>query len=151
MEFDDYICFAIYAASHSFNRVYKKLLYELGLTYPQYLVMVALWSRGNLMVSQLGEMVDLESNTLTPMLKRLEAIGLVTRTRSSADERQVHVSLTDAGLSLRERARHIPQCISSATGLAPQELRRLTREIKALGARLEAHSDTSKFVQPRPT
>ena len=91
----EFLCFAVYSASHAFNRVYKPLLDELGLTYPQYLVMVLLWEQDDQTVGSLGEKLFLESSTLTPLLKRLEALGYVKRTRDPVDERQVRVRLTD--------------------------------------------------------
>ena len=94
LDVDDHLCFAIYSAGHAFNRIYKPLLGELGLTYPQYLVMVALWAKDDQTVGSLGEKLLLESSTLTPLLKRLEGIGYLTRTRDPADERQVRVRLT---------------------------------------------------------
>src|SRR5260370_24247641 len=93
----EFLCFAVYAASHAFNRVYKPLLDELGLTYPQYLAMVLLWERDDQTVGSLSEKLFLESSTLTPLLKRLEALGHVKRTRDPADERQVRVRFTDKG------------------------------------------------------
>src|SRR5258706_16439520 len=101
----EFLCFAVYSASHAFNRVYKPLLDELGLTYPQYLVMVLLWEQDDQTVGSLGEKLFLESSTLTPLLKRLEALGYVKRTRDPVDERQVRVRLTERGRALRERAR----------------------------------------------
>ena len=102
---DDFLCFAVYSASHAFNRLYKPLLDELGLTYPQYLVMVTLWERDDRTVGEIGERLFLESNTLTPLLKRMEAAGLVSRSRDPADERQVRLRLTAEGKGLVEKAR----------------------------------------------
>jgi MarR family transcriptional regulator, organic hydroperoxide resistance regulator len=110
------LCFAVYSAGHAFNRVYKPLLDALDLTYPQYLVMVALWSRDDRTVGDLGETLFLQSSTLTPLLKRLEGLGYVTRERDPADERQVRVRLTRAGTALRAKARDIPACISNGRG-----------------------------------
>src|SRR5204863_1371496 len=107
LDVDDHLCFAIYSAGHAFNRIYKPLLAALDLTYPQYLVMVALWSRDDQTVGGLGEKLLLESSTLTPLLKRLEVSGHLTRSRDPADERQVRVRLTDRGSALREQARDI--------------------------------------------
>jgi MarR family transcriptional regulator, organic hydroperoxide resistance regulator len=131
-EFEDLLCFAVYSTAHAFNRVYKPLLDELGLTYPQYLVMVSLWTRDDQTVGELGETLLLESNTLTPLLKRLETIGYLTRHRDPSDERQVRVQLTNAGRALHRKARNIPRCILKATGLSLADLRRLEREISAL-------------------
>src|SRR6267143_6393446 len=97
------LCFAIYSTAHAFNRVYKPLLKRLGLTYPQYLVMLVLWERDGLPVRDIGERLFLDSGTLTPLLKRLETAGLVRRTRSTDDERQVLIDLTPQGQALREK------------------------------------------------
>jgi DNA-binding MarR family transcriptional regulator len=137
---DDFLCFAIYGAGHALNRAYKPLLDPLGLTYPQYLVMVALWEKDDRTVGQLGETVSLESSTLTPLLKRLEAAGLISRRRDAADERQVRIGLTTAGRRLRGRAAGVPGCIQAATGLGDLELRRLRAAIGALRESLQRHS-----------
>jgi DNA-binding MarR family transcriptional regulator len=128
----EFLCFAVYSASHAFNRVYKPLLDELGLTYPQYLAMVLLWEQDDQTVGSLGEKLFLESSTLTPLLKRLEALGHVKRMRDPVDERQVRVRLTDKGRAIREKAREIPDCILEASGLEIDELHRLRSEIVAL-------------------
>ncbi len=135
---DGFLCFAVYSANLAFNRVYKPMLDALGLTYPQYLALVALWTRDDQTVGGLGEQLFLESNTLTPLLKRLEAEGLVTRRRDPKDERQVRVSLTAAGKALGERARCVPDQILQATGLSEADLLRLTRELAALRQHLLA-------------
>jgi DNA-binding MarR family transcriptional regulator len=134
-----FLCFAVYSASHAFNRVYKPLLDELGLTYPQYLVMVLLWEQDDQTVGSLGEKLFLESSTLTPLLKRLEALGQVKRTRDPVDERQVRVRLTDKGRAMREKAGEIPDCILEASGLEIDELRRLQSELVALRTALERY------------
>jgi DNA-binding MarR family transcriptional regulator len=105
LKLNDFLCFAVYAAGHGFNRVYKPLLEPPGLTYPQYLVMTALWERDDQTVGALGERLPLESNTLTPLLKRLESQGRIRRVRDPRDERQVRVQLTDAGGARRARPR----------------------------------------------
>src|SRR5882757_7356960 len=128
----EFLCFGVYSVSHAFNRVYKPLLDELGLTYPQYLVMVLLWEQDDQTVGSLGEKLFLESSTLTPLLKRLEALGQVKRTRDPVDERQVRVRLTDKGRAMREKAREIPSCILEASNLEVDELLRLQSEIVAL-------------------
>ena len=111
LRLDNQICFAVYSAAHAFNRVYKPLLDRLGLTYPQYLVMLSLWERDGVPVKDIGERLFLDSGTLTPLLKRLEAAGLVKRTRSTEDERQVLIALTPQGQALKEKARTVPQSI----------------------------------------
>ncbi len=128
----EFLCFALYSASHAFNRLYKPLLDELGLTYPQYLVMVTLWERDDRTVGEIGEQLFLESNTLTPLLKRMEAAGLVSRSRDPADERQVRLRLTDEGRALLDKARRVPPCVLEATGLTAEQARELTDQIGAL-------------------
>ena len=103
LRLDNQICFAVYSTAHAFNRVYKPLLERLGLTYPQYLVMLVLWERDGVPVKDIGERLFLDSGTLTPLLKRLEAAELIRRTRSTEDERQVLIALTPQGQALREK------------------------------------------------
>lgn len=134
------LCFAVYAANHAFGRAYKPLLDPLGLTYPQYLVMLILWEGGARTVGAIGRRLFLESSTLTPLLKRLEAQGLVTRARDSGDERQVVVRPTEKGLRMREAARDVPGCIGAATGLDAPALARLQAELAALRERLDGAS-----------
>jgi DNA-binding MarR family transcriptional regulator len=131
-ELEQLLCFAIYSTGHAFNRIYKPLLDQLGLTYPQYLVLISLWAKDDQTVGELGETLFLESSTLTPLLKRLEAAGYLTRNRDLADERQVRVRLTNPGRALRRKARNIPGCIREAAGLSLGDLRRLQSEISAL-------------------
>lgn len=137
MPVDDLLCFSFYAASHAFTRVYKPLLDAIGLTYPQYLVMVALWEKDDQTVGGIGEKLGLESSTLTPLLKRLEALGHLTRSRDPADERVVRVRLSDQGEALRAQARTIPECILKATGLDLADAVRLQKEVTALRDALE--------------
>jgi len=126
----DMICFAIYSAEHAITRLYKPLLAPLGLTYPQYLVLVALWDRDDRTVGDLGKALGLESNTLTPLLKRLESQGFVSRRRAQEDERVVRVTLTDRGARLRAEAPAIGSCIQTATGLDQDELRDLVARLQ---------------------
>jgi MarR family transcriptional regulator, organic hydroperoxide resistance regulator len=140
LDLEIFLCFAVYSASHAFNRVYKPLLEQLGLTYPQYIVMVLLWEHDGQTVGELGQTLFLESNTLTPLLKRLETLGLIKRTRDPADERQVRVHLTQAGRKLRQRALHIPRCILDATGLEHKEAEHLLEKIGALRKALESYN-----------
>lgn len=135
---DEFLCFSIYSASHAFNRAYKPILDRLGLTYSQYLVLTALGSGGEQAVGAIGERLRLESNTLTPLIKRLEANGLVLRRRDLADERIVRVGLTPAGLKLAKEARRVPEAIRQATGLAAGELEDLNQRIRALREKLTA-------------
>ncbi len=136
LELDNQLCFALYSTSLAMTRVYKPLLDALGLTYPQYLVMLVLWERDGLMVSELGERLYLDSGTLTPLLKRLEASGLVTRIRAVEDERRVHITLSAAGRKLKTRAAKIPDCILTASQCAIPELMQLTQQVQALRERL---------------
>lgn len=139
LNLDVFLCFAIYSAGHALNRVYKPLLDELGVTYPQYLVMVLLWKTDDQTVGSLGEKLFLESSTLTPLLKRLEALGHLQRSRDPSDERQVRVRLTKTGRALRAKALRIPACINDASGLKREDLRRLQTEITTLRKSLESH------------
>jgi MarR family transcriptional regulator, organic hydroperoxide resistance regulator len=138
LRLDNQICFAVYSAAHAFNRVYKPLLDRLGLTYPQYLVMLVLWERDNIPLKDIGERLFLDSGTLTPLLKRLEATGLIKRTRSAEDERQVLIELTREGHALREQAKAVPQSILAASGCSVGELVAIKNEIVALRDRLNA-------------
>jgi DNA-binding MarR family transcriptional regulator len=136
---DEQLCFAIYSAGHAFNRVYKPLLDRLGLTYPQYLVMLVLWQQDGMAVKAIGDRLQLDSGTLTPLLKRLEAAGLVSRLRSAADERQVQVTLTAAGRSLHETACMIvPAELLCATGGSQPDNDALRLRLVALRDRLNA-------------
>jgi DNA-binding MarR family transcriptional regulator len=133
---DDQLCFALYSTGLAMNKVYRKLLRKLDLTYPQYLVMLVLWERDGISVSDIGARLFLDSATLTPLLKRLEAAGLVTRTRSSQDERQVVVGLTDAGRALATDAAAIQQQAQCAAACAPGDLLALKRQLETLRMKL---------------
>ena len=135
------LCFAIYSTAHAFNRVYKPLLKRLGLTYPQYLVMLVLWERDGLPVKDIGERLFLDSGTLTPLLKRLEAAELINRTRGTEDERQVLIALTSRGQALREKARAVPHAILAASACSVTELSAMKSELVALRDRLNAALD----------
>jgi DNA-binding MarR family transcriptional regulator len=132
------LCFAVYSTAHAFNRFYKPLLDRLRLTYPQYLVMLVLWERDGLPIKDIGERLFLDSGTLTPLLKRLEAAGLIKRTRSTEDERQVLIALTSQGQSLREKARAVPQAMLAASACSVTELSAMKNELIALRDRLNA-------------
>jgi len=136
LRLDNQICFAVYSTAHAFNRVYKPLLDRLGLTYPQYLVMLVLWERDGLPVKDIGGRLHLDSGTLTPLLKRLEAAGLVKRARGTEDERQVLIALTPQGQALRETARAVPQSILAASACSLSELSAMKNQIVALRDRL---------------
>ncbi|QDL39194.1 MarR family winged helix-turn-helix transcriptional regulator [Rhodoferax sediminis] len=133
---DNQLCFALYSTSLAMTKLYKPLLDGLGLTYPQYLVMLVLWERDGLTVSELGERLYLDSGTLTPLLKRLEAAGLISRIRAVTDERRVHLTLTAAGRRLKVRAAKIPGCILDASQCSLSELVSLTKQVQALRQRL---------------
>ena len=136
-QLSDFLCFAVYSANLAYGKAYKPILDKLGITYTQYLVIVALWEEDHQTVSGLGEKLFLESNTLTPILKRLEGAGYLSRERSADDERQVLVSLTDAGRSLREKG--IEMDLVAATGLEPDELRVMQKGMVKLRDNLRAH------------
>ncbi|WP_412776889.1 MarR family winged helix-turn-helix transcriptional regulator [Thalassospira lucentensis] len=138
LDLEKFLCFSVYAASHAFNRIYKPLLDQLGLTYPQYLVMVSLWQEDDQSVRSIGQKMFLESSTLTPLLKRLEANGLVVRKRDPEDERSVRVRLSNEGKALREKAEEIPACILDATGLDIETAKRLNRDLQELRTQLES-------------
>jgi DNA-binding MarR family transcriptional regulator len=138
LRLDRQICFSLHAASRAFNGVYRVILKDLGLTYPQYLVMLVLWERGGLPVKKLGEHLRLDSGTLSPLLKRLEAAGMVRRERSARDERSVEVRLTEEGAALRERAGQVPRRIAAATGCDLDEIRALRERLDQLTTALDA-------------
>jgi MarR family transcriptional regulator, organic hydroperoxide resistance regulator len=138
LRLDHQLCFAIYSTAHAFNRVYKPLLDRLGLTYPQYLVMLVLWERDGVPVKDIGERLFLDSGTLTPLLKRLEAAQFIKRTRDAADERQVLIALTPQGQALREKARTVPQSILAASACSVAELSAMKNDLVALRDRLNA-------------
>lgn len=140
LNLSDQLCFAVYSAAHAFNRVYKPHLERLGLTYPQYLVMLVLWENDDQPVKAIGEHLALDSGTLTPLLKRLEAAGMVRRQRNPADERSVRVSLTDQGRQLRDKARGLPIAMACAMGRSLPEVARLKDELAALREALDAAS-----------
>ena len=131
-ELQELFCFDLYAASRAVTSVYRPLLAELGLTYPQYLVLVALWRAPTQRVKELTEALQLDYGTLTPLLRRLESNGLVTRTRRTDDERSVEVALTDAGKAMRKRAQHIPAVIQAAVGLDDDQIVGLQSTLRAL-------------------
>jgi DNA-binding MarR family transcriptional regulator len=136
LRLDNQICFAVYSAAHAFTRFYKPLLERLGLTYPQYLVMLALWERDGVPLKDIGERLFLDSGTLTPLLKRLEAAQLIKRTRGTEDERQVMIALTPQGHALKEKARTVPSSLLQASACSVAELSAMKNEIVALRDRL---------------
>lgn len=135
---DNQLCFALHSTSLLMTKVYKPLLQALGLTYPQYLAMMVLWEEDGLTVGEISSRLLTDPGSLTPLLKRLEAEGLLSRTRSREDERVVVVELTDAGRTLQEKAMGIPQCILGASGLELEQLRKLQADLIALRSNLQA-------------
>jgi MarR family transcriptional regulator, organic hydroperoxide resistance regulator len=136
LQLDRQLCFALYSASLAMTKLYKPLLEPLGLTYPQYLVMLVLWEQDGVAVSQLGERLALDSGTLTPLLKRLESAGLVQRLRDTADERRVLLRLTPAGRTLKAQARRVPALVAQAAGCELTEINTLTQRLQALRQQL---------------
>ena len=132
------VCFSLHSASRAFGGVYREALRDLELTYPQYLAMLTLWEHGELPVKRMGELLRLDSGTLSPLLKRLESAGLVTRTRNPEDERSVIVRLTPTGSALRGRAQQVPRTIAASTGLGLDELQALQGMLARLTERLDA-------------
>ncbi len=137
-DLDDFLCFAVYEANLAFNQLYRTLLEDLGLTYPQYLVMTLLWRRNERSVKEIGEALSLEYNTLTPLLKRLETTGLVARIRDLEDQRVVKIRLTADGDALRDRARAIPGCVSQASGLSDKAFNELKAALESLRSNLRS-------------
>lgn len=136
LRLDNQVCFALYSASLAMTKLYKPLLDHIGLTYPQYLVMLVLWEQDGVTVSELGERLFLDSGTLTPLLKRLEAQGQIARLRDVQDERRVRITLTSQGRALRDQAEAIPQCVLQSSQCSIAELTALTTELKQLRDRL---------------
>ena len=135
---DDQLCFALYAAQRAVTAAYRPLLDELGLTYPQYLVLLVLWERGETTVKELASALRLDYGTVSPLLKRLEAAGLVRRERAAADERSVLVACTGRAEELRERAARVPGALLEATALDGTEAARLREELWRLAQRADA-------------
>lgn len=129
---DSQLCFSLYAASIAVNRTYKPMLDAFGLTYPQYLVLSTLWEQDGLPVSSIADRLSLESSTITPLVKRLETAGLLTRERNPKDERQVIVSLTAKGRSLKEKTACLTDTLLERSGLTPDQLSNLNRQVRKL-------------------
>ncbi|MBN2909842.1 MarR family transcriptional regulator [Polycladomyces sp. WAk] len=132
LKLDNQLCFTIYACSREIGRIYRPLLDELGITYPQYLTLLVLWEHREMTVKELGERLYLDSGTLTPMLKRMEAAGLIRRQRSADDERKVIVRLTERGDALKKRAYCIPKTLLEKSGISEEEFRELLSRFKSL-------------------
>ncbi|MGP4046479.1 MarR family winged helix-turn-helix transcriptional regulator [Streptomyces sp. 2A115] len=135
---DEQLCFALYAAQRAVTAAYRPHLDALGLTYPQYLVMLVLWERGELTVKELAGALRLDYGTMSPLLKRLESAGLLRRERSARDERSVLVALTGRGEELRERAECVPSALLAGTRLTGAEVERLREDLRRLAARVQA-------------
>jgi len=144
----DFLCFAIYSANLAFGRAYKPILEQLGLTYTQYIAIVSLWEEDNQTVSGLGQKLFLESNTLTPILKKLETMGYLRRQRDPTDERQVKVSLTDAGRRLREKG--LGMNLITASGLTPDEFPKVQKAVATLRNNLIKAAEGSPAETPSP-
>ncbi|GAB5376002.1 MAG: MarR family transcriptional regulator [Acuticoccus sp.] len=137
----DLLCFSVYATGLAFNRLYRPLLEPMGLTYPQYLVMQLLWAGDGCAVKEIGRTLKLESNTLTPLLKRLEGMGLIARRRDGADERVVRIALTPKGQALRPEAAEVVRCVADVIGMDEDELGDLSRTLARLRDRLAAAAE----------
>lgn len=137
LKLDQQVCFPIYAASNLLTRLYRPLLANLGLTYPQYLVMLVLWEKSSQSVGDLGAALHLDSGTLTPLLKRMEASGFVTRTRDPEDERRVVIDLTTAGKALKTKAARVPEAMFEKFGLTQAEVEKLRAGVSAMVAALD--------------
>jgi DNA-binding MarR family transcriptional regulator len=157
LSLDHQLCFALYAASRAMIRAYQPLLEPLGITYPQYLALLVLWEHDGISVKQLGARLALDSGTLTPLLQRLDALGIVQRARSTTDERVVEVRLTAEGRALRARAKHIPAKLACRAGFDPSEpeslrsLGQLREKLHALVATLEASEPSDEADAPART
>lgn len=136
LDLNGFLCFSIYETNQAFNQFYRPLLEKIGLTYTQYLVLVSLWTRDNQTVKDIGQAVSLESSTLTPLLKRLEKLGLIGRARDAEDERQTRITLTEKGSKLREDAAVIPACVSDALGMSAQQIADVQRLMQSMRANL---------------
>jgi len=135
---DAQLCFALYASSRAVTALYRPLLEDLGLTYPQYLVMLVLWERGAVQVKELADALHLDYGTLSPLIKRVEANGLVRRARRTDDERSVQVILTEAGNALKNRAKELPRVIAGAMDLDPEALATLRASLNRLAESVTA-------------
>lgn len=144
LRLENFLCFAVYSTANAVTRAYQPRLAALGLTYPQYLAMVVLWEQENQTVTAIGAKLSLDSGTLTPLLKRLEAAGLITRRRDESDERQVLIALTHAGRAMKERAEAVPVAMGQAFGCSMEEAMGMRSELIALRDNLVASIDGAK-------
>ncbi|HYQ69382.1 MarR family transcriptional regulator [Actinophytocola sp.] len=148
LELEKQVCFALYSATRAVTQLYRPVLDALGLTYPQYLVMLVLWERGPVTVKQLGEALELDSGTLSPLLRRLAAHGHVRRERSTSDQRSVLIHVTDTGAALRTRATSVPRRIAGATGMELVELEALRQNLTRLTEAVSARTLTPEEEEP---
>ncbi|MEV6613588.1 MarR family transcriptional regulator [Streptomyces sp. NPDC051051] len=144
LSLDEQLCFALYAAQRAVTAAYRPLLDDLGLTYPQYLVLLVLWERGETTVKELAAALRLDYGTVSPLLKRLEAAGLVHRERSARDERSVLVACTGRGEALRERAERVPGALLASTGLGAAEAVRLREELWGLAEKAQGSAQRGR-------
>lgn len=140
-QLDAQLCFALYSTSLAMSKLYRKLLRKLGITYSQYLVMMVLWQQDELTVSEIGERLFLDSATLTPLLKRMEVQELITRVRAANDERQVIISLTEAGDAMRKQAIEVPKSVLRATECSAAEATAMKNELALLRAKLAKNTE----------
>ncbi|KAA9153869.1 winged helix-turn-helix transcriptional regulator [Amycolatopsis acidicola] len=147
---DDQVCFALYAASRAVTALYRPLLDEMGLTYPQYLVMLVLWEQGGSPVKDIGTALSLDSGTLSPLLKRLERSGLIRRERRNEDERSVRITLTPDGLALREKAAPLPIVVGDAMGLDQSGLDELRDTLRKLTESVNSYQLRAAESEARP-
>lgn len=147
LNLDEQMCFSLYSASLAMTKIYKPLLAPFGLTYPQYLVLLVLWQKDSITVNALGERVFLDSGTLTPLLKRLEKLALITRKREAIDGREVIIALTPLGQSLRGDVVHIPASVSCNTGCTLPEIKLLNQQLIALRTHLNSNLNALKATR----
>jgi len=146
LRLDNQLCFALYSSSRGITRLYRPLLLEFGITYPQYLAMLVLWEKEPLTVKELGERLFLDSGTLTPLLKRMEKQGLLTRERSQGDERQVLISLTDEGRNLKDKALAIPLKIADQVNISQSEFISLLTSLKKLMRKIDMGGSNNSSI-----
>jgi DNA-binding MarR family transcriptional regulator len=145
---DEMVCFSLYAATRATTQAYRSLLEPWSLTYPQYLVLILLWEGDNRAVRDLGERLELDSGTLSPLLRRMEQAGFLKRARSAQDERVVIVSLTERGRALKNDLAHVPSCIADGSGLSLGQARELTDALHRLTACMHATTGATRTAEP---
>ena len=139
---DEQLCFALYSATIAINRAYKPMLDKLQITYPQYLVLSALWEEDGRQIGNIAQRLTLDPSTITPLMKRLEKAGFVTRRRNAEDERQVHVFLTDAGRGLQEKSKCLGETLAEASGMQMEQLNHITRELQSFCSSVDAYTQS---------